>query len=166
MLPVCLLGVACGSDGGSAGGTTDDVLSQAPHCPTGTDALKIEGTINGAVIDDARTTNINAFYQNIGMAKFVTPTSDLVPLAGNQLTLTINWGSSLFNGQTGAITSGSLALPASSPQPGAKFCISAGKLGFVDGGTEDGALKFAISEVKGADCSGSATAVDLRGCYQ
>ncbi|HYQ02040.1 MAG TPA: hypothetical protein VER96_25375 [Polyangiaceae bacterium] len=165
----CSLLVACGSSDGTAPGGSSgaSVLSQAPHCPGGTDALKIEGTIAGGAIDDSRTSNINAGQENFTSGKFYTPISNLVPLASNQLTLTFTWANSLFFGETGAITGGELSLPATHPQAGAKYCVSEGEIGFVDGGSEDGVLKFAITEVKaGADCSGAATAVDLRGCYQ
>jgi hypothetical protein len=143
------------------------VLTQAPHCQDGTDSLKITGTIAGGPIDDSRTTNINAGFENFDAGRFYTPLTNLVPLASNQLTLTFNWSSSLWDGDTAAISAGSMTLPATHPQANAIFCVSAGRVGFVDGGAEDGALKFAITEVKsGADCSGAATAVDLRGCYQ
>jgi hypothetical protein len=162
----CGLLVACGSsDGGSTAG---GVLSQAPHCPTGTDALKIEGTIAGAAIVDSRTApNINAGQENFTSGKFYTPISTLAPLESNQLALTFTWPNSLFFGQMSAISGGELTLPAAHPQAGAKYCVSKGEVGFVDGGSEDGVLKFVISEVKaGADCSGAPTAVDLRGCFE
>ncbi|MEI9948071.1 MAG: hypothetical protein WDO74_03620 [Pseudomonadota bacterium] len=162
---VCSSLVACGSsdDGGSAAA----VLRQAPHCPADSDALKIQGTIAGAAIDDSRTTEINAGLENFMGGRFDTPFFDLAPLPGNQLALTFTWPGSLFYGQTASITGGNITLPNTHPQAGAKYCLSAGQVGFVDGGTEDGALKFSITEVKaGADCSGPATAIDLRGCYQ
>lgn len=142
------------------------MLTQAPHC-TEDDVLKIEGTIAGAAIDDVRTTNVNAAQENLGDGKFYTPFSSLAPLASNQLALTFTWPHSLFNGQTSAIGSGTLTLPATHPEAGAMYCVSAGQVGFVDGGSEDFALKFVISQVKaGADCSGPPIAVDLRGCYK
>jgi hypothetical protein len=130
--------------------------------------LKIEGTIAGGTIDDTRTTtNINAGLENIGMSKFYTPLGTLTPLASNQVALTITWQGSLFYGATATATGGTLTLPADHPTPGAQYCISAGRVGFVSGGQEDGVFKFDVTEVKaGADCSGAATAVDLRGCYQ
>jgi len=129
--------------------------------------LNIEGTVDGAAIIDDRTTNINASYENIGMPNFNTPLSTLAPLSGDELTLKIEWSMSLFNGQTAAITGGALTLPATHPDAGAQFCVSAGTVGFVDGGSEDNAFKFDITQVKaGADCSGAAMSVDLRGCYQ
>jgi len=161
----CASLVACGgSDGGA--GTTAAVLTQAPHCPVGTDALEIEGTIAGAAIDDSRTPpNINAGYENAIRGRFYTPLSNLAPLASNQLTLTFDWPNSLSFGESSAISTGKLTLPATHPQASAVYCISAGQVGFVDGGSEDGALKFIITEVKsGADCNGAASAVDLRGC--
>ncbi|MEO8903938.1 MAG: hypothetical protein ABI627_20655 [Polyangiaceae bacterium] len=160
----CGLCVACGSSSDSGASA---VLTEAPHCPSGTDALKIEGAIGDAVIDDTRTSNLNAGYENIGMPKFSTPLSTLAMLEPNQLPITITWAQSLFDGQTGAITGGTLTLPADQPNASATFCISAGEVGFVSGGSEDGAFKFVVTQVKsGADCSGAATAVDLRGCYQ
>jgi hypothetical protein len=165
-LCTCALAIACGgADDGS--GATAGVLSQAPHCPTDSDALKIEGTIAGAAITDSRTANINAGYENLSGGRFYSPLSSFSPLESNQLGLTVEWPGSLFNGQTTAISGGTLTLPATHPEAGGKYCVSAGQVGFVDGGSEDGAFKFAITEVKaGADCSGAATAVDLRGCYQ
>ena len=162
VLPACLLCGACGSDTeGSAG----NVLAEAPHCPSGSDALKIEGTIDDGTIDDTRTTNINAGYQNIGMPKFFTPVAGLSSLQANQLAVTITWASTVINGQTAPITGGSLTLPANHPNAGAQFCVTAGEIGFVKGGSEDSAFKFAITQVKAsADCSGAASAVDLRGC--
>jgi hypothetical protein len=166
VLPVCLLAVGCGAstDGGGAGGA--GVLTESPHCPAGTRALIIEGSIDGGAIEDSRGADSNAGYVNIGTPKFDTPVSDFVPLESNQLVLTITWKDGLFDGQTGAITSGSLTLPSTHPSAGAQFCVTRGEVGFVDGGAEDAAFKFAISEVKaGADCSGAMSAVDLRGCY-
>lgn len=162
----CSLLVACGSS--DDGSTASGVLSQAPHCPSGTEALKIEGTIAGADIADSRERpNINAGQENLTGGKFYTPLSTSAPLASNQLALSFTWPNSLFFGQTSAISGGDLVLPATHPQAGAKYCVSKGEVGFVDGGSEDGALKFVISEVKaGADCSGAATAVDLRGCFE
>lgn len=163
---VCSLLVGCSSSDGGGGGS--GVLAQAPHCPVGTEALKIEGTIAGGAIADFRTNaNINAGQENFTSGKFYTPVSTSSPLPSDQLALTFTWPSSLFFGQTSAINGGELTLPATHPQPGAKYCVSKGEVGFVDGGNEDGVLKFAISEVKaGADCSGAPTAVDLRGCFQ
>ena len=162
-LGVTLLTAGCGSSSDAGG---DSVLTQAPHC-TAPDILKIEGTIAGGTLDDTRTTNINAGYENIGMSKFYTPLATIQPLASNQLALTITWQNSLFDGASAAATGGTLTLPANHPTPGAQYCISAGRVGFVSGGDEDGAFKFAVTEVKaGADCSGPATAVDIRGCYQ
>jgi hypothetical protein len=161
VLPVCLLSVACGSSGdGSAAVSAADVLTEAPHCPSGANALKIEGAIDSGAIDDTRTTSINAGYQNVGMPKFSASATD-----ANQLAVTIDWAKTLFNGQTGAITGGNLTLPANHPNAGAQFCVTAGHVGFVSGGAEDSAFKFDVTQVKaGADCSGAATAVDLRGC--
>jgi len=163
-LPLCLLAVACGSSDASEGAS--GVLSQAPQCPETTGALRIEGTIDGAAISDTRTTNINAGFENLSGGRFYTPVSDLAPLASNQLALTVTWGGNLFDGQVGPASGGTLTLPATHPHAGAKFCVSKGQVGFVSGGAEDGVLKFALTEVKaGADCSGAATAVDVRGCY-
>ncbi|MEP7051022.1 MAG: hypothetical protein ABJB12_11740 [Pseudomonadota bacterium] len=160
----CGLCVACGS---SSDGGGSAVLSQAPHCPSGMGALKIEGSIGDAVIEDIRGGNANAGDENIGMPKFTTPLSSLAMLDANQLPITITWDQSLFDGQTAAITGGTLSLPANQPNAGATFCLSAGEVGFVSGGAEDGAFKFAVTEVKsGADCSGAASTVDLRGCFQ
>lgn len=162
----CSLLVACGSSDGDS--TAGGVLGQAPHCPMGTDALKIEGTIAGGAIADFRTSpNINAGQENVPSGKFYTPVSTFAPLESNQLALSFTWPNSLFFGQTSAISGGDLTLPAAHPQAGAKYCVSKGEVGFVDGGSEDGVLKFVISEVKaGADCSGAPTAVDLRGCFE
>ncbi|HWZ89505.1 MAG TPA: hypothetical protein VNW92_11665 [Polyangiaceae bacterium] len=163
-LPPCVLCTACGSD--SSAGAGAEVLAEAPHCLSGSDSLKIEGTIDSGTIDDTRTgSNVNAGYQNIGMPKFFTPIGPLSSLEPNQLALTVTWATGLFDGQTGAITGGSLTLPANHPNAGAEFCVTAGTVGFAQGGSEDGGLKFAVTQVKaGADCSGAASAVDLRGC--
>ncbi len=163
---MCSSLVACGSSD-DGGGSAAALLRQAPHCPNGTDALKIEGTIAGAAIDDSRTTEINAGLENLMGGRFATPFFNLAPLADDQLSLTFTWPGSLFYGQTSAIAGGNMTLPATHPQASAKYCVSVGQVGFVDGGSEDGVLKFSITEVKaGADCSGMATAIDLRGCYQ
>jgi hypothetical protein len=162
----CSFLVACGSSDDS-GAPAGGVLSQAPYCPHGSDALKMRGTIAGGEIEDFRTSNINAGFENLSGGRFYTPTTNLAPLANNQLTLTLEWPGSLLLGDTAAISAGSLTLPANHPRAGAMFCVSAGQVGFVDGGAEDGALKFAVTELKaGADCSGEATEIDLRGCYQ
>jgi hypothetical protein len=159
---LCLCAVGCDVEPAS-------VLSQDPTCPTdgNTVALKIEGSIAGGSIDDERTANISAGWVNTGMPKFFTPISDSEPLEANQIALTIDWGVSLLPGRTADLTGGRLTLPANHPDPGARFCVSAGTVGIVDGGREDGAIKFDVTEVKaGADCSGAATSADLRGCYQ
>jgi len=166
---VCLCSCSCslllGCSAGDAGDGAAAVLTQAPRCPAGAEALKIQGTIAGAAIEDVRTMNINAGFENAVSGRFSTPFFNLATLEANQLALTIEWPHSLFNGQSSAISTGTVTLPATHPQAGAMFCVSAGQVGFVDGGSEDGALKFAITEVKaGADCSGAAAAVDLRGC--
>jgi|SRR6478735_1087772 len=164
-LSSCACSVLLACSGDDAGGGAAAVLTQAPHCPAGADALKIEGTIAGAAIDDTRTMNLNAGFENATSGRFATPFFNLFPLEPNQVALTIEWPHSLFNGQSSAISTGTLTLPATHPQALATFCVSAGQVGFVDGGSEDGALKFAVTEVKsGADCSGAATADDLRGC--
>ena len=165
---ICVSLLACGSSDAGAEGAVAGVLAQAPHCPAGTDALKMEGTIAGGAIDDSRTKNdINAGTENFTSGSFRTPLTELAPLAESQLALTFTWPRSLFYGETSAITAGNLTLPATHPQAGAKFCVSAGQVGYADGGSEDGAFKFAITELKaGADCSGAPTAADLRGCFQ
>ena len=89
ILPACLLSGACGSAGE---GSAANVLAEAPHCPSGTDALKIEGTIDDGTIDDTRTTNINAGYQNIGMPKFFTPVAGPSSLQANQIATTLSSG--------------------------------------------------------------------------
>jgi hypothetical protein len=162
----CSLLAACGSSDDS-GAPEMGLLTQAPYCVHGPDALKITGTIAGGEIEDFRTTDINAGFENLSGGRFHTPLTNLAPLANNQLTLTLEWPGSLANGHTSAISAGSMALPANHPRASAMFCISAGRVGFVSGGAEDGALKFAITEVKaGADCSGAAEAIDVRGCFQ
>jgi hypothetical protein len=162
-LCTCSLLASCGG----SDGPTSAVLAQAPHCPSGSDALKIVGTIAGGPIEDFRTTNSNAGLENFADGRFYTPFSNIVPLSGGQLALSFEWSRSLAFGESSATSAGALILPATHLQAGAEYCVSAGQVGFVDGGAEDGALKFAITEVKaGADCSGASTAVDLRGCYQ
>src|SRR5262245_49370329 len=123
----CSLLVACGSSDAD-GGSTEAVLAQAPHCPSGTDALKIEGSIAGGAIDDSRSTNINAGQENFSTGKFYTPLTNLVPLESNQLALTFTWPKSLFFGETSAIDGGDLTLPATHPQAGAQYCVSKGQV--------------------------------------
>lgn len=158
---VCVLGAVGCAD------TDSSLLRQAPTCPDYSGvALKIEGSVAGGTIDDVRTANISAGWENTGMPKFFTPISDLETLEANQIALTIEWGVSLLDGRTTAITGGRLTLPANHPDPGAKFCVSSGTVGIADGDHEDGVIKFDVTEVKaGADCSGAATPADLRGCY-
>jgi len=48
-----LAGSSSRDDGGAAAAA--GLLQQAPHCPQGISALKIEGTIAGSAIDDSRT---------------------------------------------------------------------------------------------------------------
>lgn len=161
---VAALLAACSSDGEQK---TNALFGQAPHCASNESVLRIEGSVAGGEIDDTRTTNVNAGLENFGASSFYTPVTDLAPLAANQLAMKINWSGSLAYGDSSAIGSGTLTLPASHPSAGSAFCVSAGSVGFVDGGSEDGAFKFAITELKGgADCTGNAQAVDLRGCFQ
>jgi hypothetical protein len=90
-----------------------------------------------------------------------------VALADDQLTLTLEWAGGLAYGDHSSTTGGKLTLPKSHPSAGSQFCVSRAEVGFVDGGSEDGVFKFAITEVKaGADCSGAAETVELRGCFE
>jgi hypothetical protein len=141
------------------------VLSQAPHCPAGTDALRIEGTLDGAVVDDQRTPGTNSGYTNFGEPSFDTPFSNLAALAPNQLEIHFTWKQSLFFGQADAMLGGSVVAPSGAAHAGQTLCITSGDVGFVDGGSEDGAFKFRVLGLKaGADCAGEVVPVDIRGC--
>jgi hypothetical protein len=167
MAVACLgLAPACGgddSDGPGGGG----LLSQAPHCPTGTDALRIEGSLDGVTIDDQRSTNINAGLSNFGNSSFDTPFSNLAPLQSSELEVHLKWMGSLFFGQTGPTTGGSVVAPSGAAHAGQTLCVSAGSVGFADGGSEDGVFKFKVTELRaGVDCTGEVVPVELRGCFE
>lgn len=159
-----VFGVACGSDdGGPNSNGGDGLLSQAPHCPALED-FRVEGTLDGVAIDDQRSTDVNAGLVNFGSPTFDTPVTNLAKLAPNQIELHLTWKDSLFFGSKGPLTGKSLRAPIDHPRSGEAFCITAGEVGFVDGGSEDGVFKFRITKAKaGADCSVDVP-VDLRGC--
>lgn len=163
--------MACGGDdsdepGGPSGGGSE-LLTQAPHCPVGTDALRIEGSVDGATVNDQRSTNINAGLTNVGNSTFDTPLVDFAALQPSELEIHIQWAKSLFYGQTDVTSGGTLIAPSGSAHAGQTLCITAGNVGFVDGGSEDGTFKFKVSELRaGADCMGDVVPVELRGCFQ
>ncbi len=139
-------------------------------------ALKIEGTVDGGAISDARTDDINAGLEQFGTNDFNTPLSDLAPLAANQVALRLTWANGLFDGSTSVGSGGAITLPATHPDAGKKFCVTRSEVGFVSGGSEDTAFKFAITEIQAdpnpvnnlaeVTCSGATQAVDVRGCYR
>jgi hypothetical protein len=140
------------------------VLTQAPHCPNGSDLFHVEGSLDGVAVEDSRTTNINAGLINIGDSYFYTPVSSLAQLTANQVALRIEWTGSLAYGQSAAAKGGTMTSPASHPRSAQQFCITRANVGFVEGGSEDGVFKFSISGVKAGDCNGAEVPVDLRGC--
>jgi len=169
MTVVACLGLfpACsGSDAKDPAGGAG-VLSQSPHCPAGTSALRLEGTVDGATVDDSRSSNLNVGLTNFGSSSFDSPFSDAVPLQPSQLEIHLKWASSVAYGQTAPTTGGSLVAPAGATQAGRTLCITEGAIGFVDGGSEDGVFKFKVSGARaGADCAGEAVTVALRGCFE
>jgi hypothetical protein len=167
----CYLLVACGSGNNSSGDGDGPaaavVLTEAPYCPYGSNALKISGTIAGVAIDDSRTGNIDVGLENNLAGGFYTPNEYVIPLADNQLAVSIHWSKQLTPGDVVAIHDGNVTPPASHPQANLRSCIWGGQVGLVQGGAEDGAFKFAITRLKaGVHCDGEVTAVDVRGCYQ
>jgi hypothetical protein len=165
----CALQACGGGDGDGPSGGAAGLLSQAPHCPAGTDALRIEGTVDGATVNDQRTASdqINAGYSNFTMPTFDSPLTDIVPLPASQLELHFGWAQSLAFGQTDTIEAGTLVAPSGAAHAGQTLCITGGQVGFVDGGAEDGVFKFRVSALRaGADCTGEVVPVELRGCYE
>jgi hypothetical protein len=143
------------------------LLSQAPHCPAGTSALRLEGTVDGVTVDDSRSTNLNVGLTNFGASTFDSPFSNAFPLQPSELEIHLKWANSVVHGQTGPTTGGSLVAPAGATQAGRTLCITEGAIGFVDGGSEDGVFKFKVSGARaGADCTGEAVTVALRGCFE
>lgn len=158
LLPLAL--GACGSD--DAGG----LLTQAPRCVGATDELNIEGTLDGASILDRRTSNINAGLVNLGEPRFDTPAVELAPVAAGQVELHLKWTRSLAFGESERMQRGFMTAPSTHPRAGESLCITAGEVGFVDGGEEDGVFKFRIDEVRqGADCNGAVLPVAVSGCF-
>lgn len=156
--------IGCG-DGGDGGGDKPSLLAGAPHCMGDAPVFHVQGTLDGVSIDDARSTNSNVGLVNIGTPSLDTPFSTSVSLAANQVELHLKWMTSLAYGQTGAATGDYLMPPSSHPRAGEKVCISAGQVGFVDGGSEDGGFKFHITQARaGAGCSVDVP-IDLRGCF-
>lgn len=165
----CALQACGGSDADGPSGGAAGLLSQAPHCPTGTDALRIEGTVDGATVNDQRTAGdqINAGYENFAMPAFDTPLTNLVALPASGLEIHFGWTQSLAYGETDTINAGTLVAPSSAVHAGQTLCITAGEVGFVDGGAEDGTFKFRVTALRaGADCMGEVVPVELRGCYE
>lgn len=161
------LASACGGDDSNGPSGGGGLLSQAPHCPMGTDALRIEGTLDGATVDDQRLSNINAGLVNFGTPSFDTPFSNLAALQPSQLEIHLKWMSSLAYGQSGPTSAGSVVAPAGAAHAGETLCISKGAVGFAKGGSEDGVFKFRIDELRaGADCTGEVVPAALRGCYE
>lgn len=158
---------ACGGGDSDDAGGGSGLLSQSPHCPMGTDALRIEGSIDGAAVDDQRSTNINAGLVNFGDSTFDSPLGTLLPLQPSELEIHLKWMGSLVYGESGTTTGGTLVAPAGAAHAGQTLCISKGAVGFAEGGSEDGVFKFKVSELRaGADCMGEIVPVDLRGCYE
>src|SRR5262249_26008559 len=141
------------------------LLGQAPHCEAGGDSFHVEGTLDGANIDDRRTTSTDIGLVGLPMPRFDTPYAGIAMPGPDQIELHLKWAKALGYGQTDSTTGDYLKPPMTHPRAGEKLCITAGEVGFVDGGSEDGVFKFHITGVaSGADCATSVP-VDLRGCY-
>jgi hypothetical protein len=129
----------------------------------------MEGTVDGATVNDQRPLNgqINAGFQNLSQLEFDTPFSNLATLPASGIEIHFTSTKSLFNGQTTTIASGTLVAPSGAAHAGQALCITAGQVGIVDGGSEDGALKFLVTGLRaGADCMGDVVPAELRGCFQ
>jgi hypothetical protein len=161
---------AC-SGGDSDGGGDDALLSQAPQCPAGEAALRIEGSIDGSTVNDQRTSNFSVGLTSSVASSFDSPARNVV---GNlipepqpsEVEIHLRWAGNVSDGQTSPTTGGSLVAPPGTAYAGQTLCITEGAVGFVDGGGEDSVFKFKVSGLRaGADCMGAVVPVELRGCY-
>ncbi len=153
--------------GGAAFGADDAkaLFMQAPHCSNTSFSLRIEGSIDAAAVSDTRLESVNAGFVNGGPGDFDTPFTPEFPLEPGQLALSLQWAASLAYGQASATSSGSVVPPDGHPLAGAELCVSEGAVGFPGEGAEEGVFKFYVREARvGADCSGEAVPIDLRGC--
>jgi hypothetical protein len=156
---------------GGAGGAGDTMLpdadktalfEQAPHC---TDfSFRLDGTLDGKAIEDVRTNNFNAAFQNGSPFHFYTPEGN-VPLAAGQVAMTFESALGLVNGAARKMSKGTLVPPAGFSHAGEELCITEGALGFPKEGDERGVLKFWVHAARlGPDCAGAEVPVELRGC--
>jgi hypothetical protein len=128
--------------------------------------VRVEGNVSDGALADVRTSNANAGLTQLGTSEFKTPFSAQGTLPDSALAITLDWSGIIAHGQTAPVTSGQFTLPVTHPLAGQTWCIQAAQIGFVDGGAEDGTFKFAVTTATpNADCSGAATPVDIRGCF-
>jgi hypothetical protein len=160
---------ATGSSGsGGAGFAADDakaLFMQAPHCSNTSFSLRIEGSIDGVAVSDIRVENSNAGFVNGGPGDFDTPFTPEFPLESGQVAVSLQWTASLAYGQASATSSGIVVPPDGHPLAGQELCVSEGAVGFPGEGAEEGVFKFYVREARvGADCTGEAVPIDVRGC--
>jgi len=166
LIPACS-GDDSSGDGDSNGGAGDAFLSQAPHCSAGQVALRIEGSIDGATVNDQRSTNISAALTHSGDSTFDSPFGNVAPPEPSELEIHLKWARNVLDGQTSPTSGGSLVAPAGAAHAGQTLCITQGSVGLGDAGNEDGVFKFEVSELRtGADCMGEVVPAQLRGCFE
>lgn len=161
-------GLGGSSSGGSSAGSApvssaelSALYAQAPHCLVAAGfAFHLQGTVDGAAVQDDRTTGLNAGFE---IRKFTTPAGD-VPLPPAQVKLSFEVSQTLNYGEGAAIITGQIVPPVGHPRAGQPLCITDGIAGLPSDRAE-GALKFWIRGARsGADCSGPVVQIDLRGC--
>lgn len=136
-----------------------------PRCLASEGSIfRLRGTLGGADIADDRATT-GGFSQGTNGGDFDSPQAGLKVSAG-QTEIHFSWATLVTLGAQAPITGGTIMPPSTHVLAGQTLCTTKGVMGFVHGGAEDDALKFRITEaVLGADCSGAAVVIDVRGCF-
>jgi hypothetical protein len=138
------------------------LFEQAPHCTMAFD-YQLEGSIDGGMVHDTRDAGFTGGYVNGTEGRFQTPSGNVPD--PTRVQISFRWTRSLAYGDSCTTVGGIVVPPTGNPRAGEELCITRGAVGFVMGGADDGNFKFWLHEARtGADCSGEAVPIDLRGC--
>jgi hypothetical protein len=156
--------------GGSVGGMSEmlgdaereALFEQAPHC-TGLVELRIEGSIDGAAINDVRKSILNAGFINGQDGHFDTPFAGSLP--EGQVELHLTWAVGAAYGDARYTSGGTVVSPAG-PRANQELCVTQAAYGFPEEGDEKGAFKFWVRGARLGGCDGPEVPIELRGCMQ